>query len=915
MFFMKKTILGLFMTALIFLMPSAFAEDREYTYSINNMYFSDLYGNAVSEVNNSCMVNITVSKNAYRAETDSIIIASYATDGELIGFSMMRGTTTTGTDTEFATLVHLPEGKQLGVVKAYVWNSLSGMVPLSETTKKTSNEMLTPSGDLEKYIPDYFEVYGTITGTSKTGDTLYSNEYKIYFQAPVYNYDDCYTAEQIEQKKKRYDTIYSYYELMDSSGWYGGNWLCTTNNIDLSEYINHYMKFTIQVDESNNYFIKDFTTNNENTIENLNLALIDDAKYSYTEIIDGLTSDSPYIYVYESVDAARSTKYKLERDFKFYVNGVAVNTSDANLEQYIVNNLSGNLKLIDTYQSDVGYDLIFVDYYDTTAVTSKSSKNIYIHKNRDGLNATSLPIDSEDLEEYEITMNVYLNGEKVDPSEIKKGDILSIKYDVNMGSDSSFFDIYISRDTAEGKFVGKDVEERTVTIGEEKYVFVDWTAGDAEFDTSNMGNEYKIYLDIFGRIYTSEAIVSAANYAIALRTITMSSWDNAGLQLFLSDGTIANYEFASNVKVYGEAYSVDDLLENISTSNVSKADMPNQIISYALNSSGKLSKVELLPASANITSNFDTRYSKIGSIFMNSSTIIMDATKYYYNPEELSVINVDALTDGARYEIYAYGYPSETDDTHPFVLITDSKSIYGANTSFAVVTKDMYPAIKDDGEEGYMLEVLYEGSEEVQKLFIDEDANYYDDAWVGDVIVLEKDADGDVKEYNVIYRNRDFGTEDFVESLGSFDEDISLPTEDWDTAWVSAKDMKTSLVFGPIVERNGHKLLAQVKDYKTYFYMEPSEGLTSSEGATLFLSTTDDTNVYVYDINNARNDRFYVGTSDDILPTRVDHITSFEDPYRTIDWTLREEYDQVNFAFAKVVDGIVTDIFVIIGIE
>jgi hypothetical protein len=385
--------------------------------------------------------------------------------------------------------------------------------------------------------------------------------------------------------------------------------------------------------------------------------------------------------------------------------------------------------------------------------------------------------------------------------------------------------------------------------------------------------------------------------------------------LFFTDGTTKNYEFATAVKDEdGKTVDVNELYDTLGTKNPAKGDLKDRVVKYAVNTQGKISKITLLEAATNKTSDFDKKNSKIGNVIMNSTTTIIDAADYKL-PADLTTATVDTLIDDVEYEVYAYGTPSTTDNAYPFVLIVAGKGAYTEDTALAVVTKDIYPSIKDDGEEGQMLEVLFEGSDEIQNLFVDEDATGNLDAVAGDVVVLQKNADGDVKEVITVFHNADFGTEDFVDALGNFAENITLPSEDWDKAWISEKDMETSLVFGPIVERNNRKFLAQVKSNKTYFDLEATKGVTTSEGATLDIITTDDTNVYVYDINAPKAERFFVGTTDDIVATQVDHLTDLDGDYYTINWAGADAADQINFAFAKVVDGVVTDIFVIVGIE
>ena len=766
-------------------------------------------------------------------------------------------------------------------------------------------------GEESKYfktlLTDKFDAYfvqGTVTATAKDGSADLG-EVKFDLSNKVERFDH----EDIGE--------------INSNGGYDVNSNPLTvlvGDTAAADYLNVYANAIMQYTEDEEWVFVSFIPSGKNKIATLDLALVDDDKYTDTEILDALNdSTNPYIYVYSSEDSARSTKYKLEKGFDLYVNGIKEDTKD--FQKYIIDNHVGVMELTDTYGSEDGYDIVSVEYYDTVKVSSVSSKSVYITKNKDGLNASSISIDPEKLEEGDIVMNVYLNDEKVNASEIKKDDILSIKYDVTNPANTLFYDIYISRDTAEGKFSGKDTEDKLVTIGGEKYAFVDWTVGNAVFDTNRMGNEYKVYLDKFGRIYEQEELASTAKFAIAVRAYDagdISSWDNGGLRLYLTDGTVKNVEYASTVKVEGEATSIGDLLTKIGKSTVAKANIPNQIVRYTINTAGKLSKVTLLKTPAEKDADFDADNKKIGNIIMNDATVILDVSDYSANVKDITAATVNTLVNDVNYKAYAYGDPSASDNSYPFVLIVDGKGAYTEETAFAVVTKDIYPGVKDDGEDGQYLEVLYEG-DEIQTLFVDED--FADDsAKAGDVVVLQLDADGDVKEYKVVYHNVDFGTEDFVNSVGDYKDGITLPSTDWDTAWVSTKEMETSLVFGPIVERNGRKYLAQVADNKTKFDLEPTKGTDASEGATLGIITTDDTNVYVYDINAARKDRFFKGTANDIIATQVDHITDLAtDGYYTIDWTIKEDGraadDQVNFAFAKLVDGVVTDIFVIVGLE
>lgn len=171
-------LIGLF----VFLMPATLAATD--VYSVEQLYFSDLSGTVLENPAQSCMVNVEVKKQKERTGNDDVIISSYATDGSLIGFTVVSGTINTGQTSTFRTLVEFPKDKTLGTVKAYVWDSFIGMRALSNTLTVEVNEMsgeITPpvTNGVKVYAEDYISVaYG-----GKDVDT----DRKITFGTKNYN--------------------------------------------------------------------------------------------------------------------------------------------------------------------------------------------------------------------------------------------------------------------------------------------------------------------------------------------------------------------------------------------------------------------------------------------------------------------------------------------------------------------------------------------------------------------------------------------------------------------------------------------------------------------------------------------------------------------------------------------------------
>lgn len=673
---------------------------------------------------------------------------------------------------------------------------------------------------------DAYAIEGYVTANKKSDETLKTDEVKI----------------TVSKTKK--------YNLED-----GISNPVKVGETAAADYLNTYANIIVQENDDNEFTILSIVPSGKNEMIETVLNLVD-----RDEEIDN------YIRIFDSEDAAKSKKYKLETNYKLYVNGIE--DTDKNIEKYITNNKVGRLTLTDTYKSAEGYDIVAVDYFETALVKSTTSKKIYTTMTE--AYGTSLAIDEETLEEEEVVINVYLGDEVATIEDIQKDDILSIRYANN------FYDIYISRAYAEGRVSSIDPVEKEIVVDNYVYEFID----ESMLSAVKLGSEYKFKLDLFERIYDVEELASSTKYAIVLKTITSSNWDNLGVRLYTADGLIKNYELSDKAA---------DGITNLGTAD--KDDLVNRVITYSVNSAGKIKEINLEDGKEK-TANFDERNSKIGNIILNNNTVIVDASEYT-TTTDLDIATINTLVNDVEYSIYAFGEASKIDNSYPFVIILNGEASYTEDTRFAVVTKAPYRAIKEDGEEGYSIEVLYEGLEDVQTLFIDEDTTV-EPINMGDIIVMRKNADDDIKEIKII-----------------FDGKTCYAPDKWDLAWNTDKDMETSIVYGPVVEHNGRKYLAQTKDGKTYLDLEPTKGATESEGAVLDIITTKDTLVYVYDKNASKNDRFFVGTEDDIIATQIDHMIDSENPF-IINWNNDET---INYAFAKIVDGIVTDIYVIIEKE
>jgi len=105
--------------------------EDENPYTVNSLKLTDLSGNELEEIpNESFYFEINVTKNDHSKNADSLIIALYDENGAFIDLKYMSGTYYQNQSMTFGTMINKTD-KKIAKVKAFVWDSLFGMKPLS----------------------------------------------------------------------------------------------------------------------------------------------------------------------------------------------------------------------------------------------------------------------------------------------------------------------------------------------------------------------------------------------------------------------------------------------------------------------------------------------------------------------------------------------------------------------------------------------------------------------------------------------------------------------------------------------------------------------------------------------------------------------------------------------------------------
>lgn len=679
-----------------------------------------------------------------------------------------------------------------------------GKIVPSMTIMDGNQNNTRKASDYQTILTEKFDAYYVEGYVSATAKSAGLNTYKADEVQFTFNYAENYNDEKYLLK----------------NGTVNGNTAATaptsfTDKVKVgttaaADYLNTYASAIVKVDDDEATFVSFIPSGKNNTVK-FAANLYEENAIDFTATGG---AEAPSISFNQTKDASKATKYNLAYtktaagkylpDVDMYVNGKSVPFNKANFETYIVNNTAGEVELVDRYtvgnSADNKYEIINVTYYATAKVGQLNIANkgrVTFSKVFGQNTSTYLNLDEEN---EDVAFDIYFNGEAIKPSALQIDDILSVEYDVNQNSwnDSDFYTIYVSRDTAEGKYTGENTGDETFTVGGKDYEYVEGFA--AGQNAMKLSYEYTVSLDAFGRIFDVQVLTSAAKYALLDRYYNKSSGDDYySAILYTMDGTTKIGEVDLSVAAVragvaakaGTTYTSAttdaqvqaDLLKLVykdtlpapvgdgtisadEQKNDNKTPIQDRVVSYKLSSTtGKITSLEFMPAvytTTVATSNYKASKMTLGSIKMNDATKIFDATEYDEGTKDatysnLSVTSPSVLVDDNGYDAFCFGEINKSDKTYPLVIITGAGGAYSSSSMFAVLTEKPGDATTEAGDEVKRAKAFY-GNEEISLDFDSDTKGYdatgatfnYENLKKGDVIVISKSGNNTVKTFDII---------------------------------------------------------------------------------------------------------------------------------------------------------------------
>ncbi|MCD8391537.1 MAG: S-layer homology domain-containing protein [Firmicutes bacterium] len=802
---------------------------------------------------------------------------------------------------------------------------------------------------------DAYKVYGRVTANSKsTAGALDSDEVNFKVEKA-----DNFNELEYSSSANDPETI-----------------TAKTGDSGAEDYLLEYSEAIIQDTDDDDWEIIVITSTSKNTVETYDADMFDDENSSYGDYLD---ADSLMgfngMYFYNDSNKKKSTLKKLngynngdQDDVIYYVNGVEeAITSDDDFNTFIRDNDNGTITLIDApdegkTSTDGYFDYVMVTFYADATVDSVSTSSTpkISFDEKDELLSSSLTVDYDDDVTYSFQLG--LDGEEIDVTDIEEDDVLSIAFDVTVDfSDSSFYDVYVSRDVVSGKVTSIDSEDGYQISGtyyEPNTRVLSSLVEDGDYVTDadiTSGTEYTLYLNVFGRFVSLEEGEGSVKNYMVLDSVYVQYNTDYYVSAYTQTGSKTNYKIrTSNNNLYKVAATVYDydLSEyevdgEIDWDAVAAAEDVDDIIDadrkhyservaeVSVNSSNELTLKEVASERSDYTGEVSDEYKlksyKIGSVKLSDSTIILDFTDYYDNNGDIDgtvgTLSLSSFVDESDYTIYGYNKAS-SDSTYRFVLVGEGNSDISGASSLAVFSSSGTTTNSND-DDAIQIKAYVDG--ELAYLVVSTDLVDPvgdNDLYQGTPFFYTLDSDGYVDEIQPVF-NSDVAYNlsdeaDFFDTVfglaeddenGSFDSvlDSYFLDENGVSDNFGTSSTEAYMHFGPVTKKTSNTV-----EIGSLMYSDTYGVYTTNVDNSEDYSVVDGANVYVYDYAGRSSSKVSAETRSSIVSTSLSKSNYLDGSGKTyVDWTtldpsLVDSKDAaVSYILVKEYDDDVTEALVI----
>jgi len=391
----------------------------------------------------------------------------------------------------------------------------------------------------------------------------------------------------------------------------------------------------------------------------------------------------------------------------------------------IDNNNDNNLDVIYITESKS----MFVDYV----------KNNKIYLKGGTVNSTSV-INAEEFEDHCLKIND-LRGNNVSLEDITEESPVSIIASKSMK--------YVNLILLDSEFTGSiqviDRLDNIVKIDGKEYKIK------GQIEDYGFGILYKIWIDENGFIFQMKKAEEGIAY-IAMKGISGGLQNKIEIKLYTPANGVEIYEVDERVKINGTSYSDDEL--------VLRAIPTKELVSYSINSKGKINKLETLEKyGENASRVYRSQVKGFNDIDNNASVPFRfnDDTVFFYVPmngNDEAFGKLSKLENGTEYMTQAYEYDPEDKFVGAVVITIDTEqwaNVRLDSDSDVAIIESVYCTLFDNDELGYVVKGFCDG--EAFEYYSAEDSGASDvlsSLEQGDVVRFEKDYNDEIVKMEVI---------------------------------------------------------------------------------------------------------------------------------------------------------------------
>ncbi len=613
---------------------------------------------------------------------------------------------------------YLSWGTELGINKGVTGVSNDTELTRGQVAQMIANAIKAPILDIEKYTPvasgervpeykqmngtgkdyqtlltsewDVYEVYGRVTGTQRNGGV---DAGKIeYTVEKADNFDNAkYTGKDISDEDDE-EAVYDVAEITAAS-----------NNSGAEDLYLEYTYALISKNDDDEYSIVYIESAGKNQYVAFNKNLV-------VPVAEPSEEAATELKLYKSETSNDPKTYELDSEVKLIVNGVAINDDTDLTEAALFDYLNAsfeNAYLINSPKdgassTDKKYDYITLDSYETIVVEEVVTRA----NGKTRIIADDVNIDV-DLENEDKTYSFVLtDGTELEVTDLQPNDVLSVQAEPGDLEGSDFYNVIVSRDTAEGVATAKgtDADDDTVyTVGDAQYKF---NAAYADEELS-LTKTYTLYLDKDGNITKYEILAESVNYAIVDRFFEAS--DELKVRLVLKDGSKVDYVVDDNDTDLNTT-TLRGVQPLVDADDALVADVEDRFVEYTVNKSGEvtLKAIEDEKIASDELVTYNSRTSRIGDYGISDATIILNAATFAKDTKKsVSVTDKEKLIEDMEYTVVFLGEQNKTDGTYPMVVLLSDANGFTVNSQLQVAAGRV-KTLTEDGQQVTAIPVMGE---------------------------------------------------------------------------------------------------------------------------------------------------------------------------------------------------------------